>query len=68
MEENVNRNFGTNRDSHWVIEILGSSRFGINRLVFGWGHCGGMTGNFCILILATLLLKSDYFVPMDISN
>ena len=27
-----------------------------------------MTGEFCILILATLLLKSDYFVPMDIFN
>ena len=37
---------GTNRDLHWVIEILGSSRLGINWLDFNWGRCGCMMGDF----------------------
>ena len=47
---------------------IGSSRFGIIWLDFDWGRCGGMMGDFCILILAILLLKSDYFVPIDVYN
>ena len=34
-EESVNRNFGTNRDLHWVIEILGPLRFDIDWYLTG---------------------------------
>ena len=66
-EENINRNSGTNRDLHWVIEILGSSRLGINWLDFDWGRCGGMMEDFVIgEVSLFLLLKSCYLVPIGI--